>query len=212
MDHLKFLQGLCTNDVNNLKQPGDSLAVSFLNNKGRIFSNAFLYLTSNESTNENKIIIEANSKLIPDLYKYLNMYKLKSKVALKLVNYSLCFETNATEITTNADSQLVVATRDPRVPGLGVRYIYSNPPTDCPRDSKSEEWLKNNNLVNGIGEGPELFNRIPLECNLDLLNYISFKKGCYIGQELTARTKFKVIDIPFILIEHRYLIYKIFRV
>lgn len=30
-----------------------------------------------------------------------------------------------------------------------------------------------------------------MECNLDLLNYISFNKGCYIGQELTARTKFK---------------------
>jgi folate-binding protein YgfZ len=46
--------------------------------------------------------------------------------------------------------------------------------------------------MNGIAEGKELSNKIPLECNLDFLNYISFKKGCYVGQELTARTKFKV--------------------
>lgn len=33
---------------------------------------------------------------------------------------------------------------------------------------------------------------LPFECNLDALNYVSFSKGCYIGQELMARTKFKV--------------------
>lgn len=35
-------------------------------------------------------------------------------------------------------------------------------------------------------------NRIPSECNYDLVNGISFTKGCYVGQELTARTQFKV--------------------
>jgi folate-binding protein YgfZ len=47
--------------------------------------------------------------------------------------------------------------------------------------------------ANGIAEGQEMAGRIPLECNLDLLNYICFRKGCYVGQELTARTKYKVI-------------------
>lgn len=46
-------------------------------------------------------------------------------------------------------------------------------------------------LLEGVAEGKALQNRIPLECNLDLLHYISFTKGCYVGQELTARTKFK---------------------
>jgi folate-binding protein YgfZ len=48
------------------------------------------------------------------------------------------------------------------------------------------------NIMNVTTDGPELTDRIPLEVNLDLLNYISFTKGCYVGQELTARTKFKV--------------------
>ena len=40
---------------------------------------------------------------------------------------------------------------------------------------------------------PELSGQIPHECNLDLLNFISFKKGCYLGQELTARAQHKVV-------------------
>ena len=43
----------------------------------------------------------------------------------------------------------------------------------------------------GLGEGSELEGKIPLEMNMDLTNYISFSKGCYLGQELTARTKYK---------------------
>ena len=39
----------------------------------------------------------------------------------------------------------------------------------------------------------ELVDSIPLESNLDLLGSISFTKGCYVGQELTARTHFKVL-------------------
>lgn len=58
-------------------------------------------------------------------------------------------------------------------------------------------------LLDGVAEGECLQNRIPLECNLDLLNYISFNKGCYVGQELTARTKFKGLVrkrlIPFLV-------------
>lgn len=47
-------------------------------------------------------------------------------------------------------------------------------------------------LLWGLGEGAELEGRIPLEVNLDLTRHISFSKGCYLGQELSARTKYKV--------------------
>lgn len=43
----------------------------------------------------------------------------------------------------------------------------------------------------GIAEGPEIKGKTPLECNQEFLNAISFRKGCYLGQELTARTNFK---------------------
>ena len=54
-------------------------------------------------------------------------------------------------------------------------------------------------LLNGLLESNEMEGEIPLEINLDLLNYISFTKGCYIGQELTARTKYRV-NIPLLLL------------
>jgi folate-binding protein YgfZ len=53
-------------------------------------------------------------------------------------------------------------------------------------------WYERYKIVHGVVDGRAVHNRIPLECNLDLLHYISFAKGCYVGQELTARTKFKV--------------------
>lgn len=52
-------------------------------------------------------------------------------------------------------------------------------------------------------DGSEVYNKIPFECNLDLLNYYSFTKGCYVGQELSARTKYKGVIrkrlLPFFL-------------
>lgn len=47
-------------------------------------------------------------------------------------------------------------------------------------------------LLSGVPEGADLLGRIPLECDLDELKYVDFEKGCYMGQELTARTKYKV--------------------
>jgi transferase CAF17, mitochondrial len=57
------------------------------------------------------------------------------------------------------------------------------------------DWYERWKLLHGIADGPEVVGRIPLECNMDLLQYVSFAKGCYIGQELTARTKFKVSSL-----------------
>jgi len=43
-------------------------------------------------------------------------------------------------------------------------------------------------FLNGVGEGPEISDMLPFSANLDFQNSISFAKGCYLGQELTART------------------------
>jgi folate-binding protein YgfZ len=44
--------------------------------------------------------------------------------------------------------------------------------------------------LSGIAEGSELTTKTPLECNQEFLNAISFSKGCYLGQELTARSQY----------------------
>jgi folate-binding protein YgfZ len=95
--------------------------------------------------------------------------------------------------------------KDLRYNGLGTKNFMLSA---MPHLSEGKETCKNQYKILrhmfGIGEGVELTNRIPLECNLDLLRYISFTKGCYIGQELVARTKYKGVVrkrlVPFMTI------------
>ncbi|CAG9821334.1 unnamed protein product [Phaedon cochleariae] len=90
--------------------------------------------------------------------------------------------------------------RDPRVMELGSRIISKVGTdvkqelsgflevTDCPEPHDSYKALR---YSLGVGEGPYDLppdNCFPLECNCDYLHGVSFHKGCYIGQELTART------------------------
>lgn len=85
---------------------------------------------------------------------------------------------------------------DPRAPPLlGVRAIVSAASEVEGRSASTVlappgayETLR---LLHGVPEGPDLVERLPSECNIDLLHGINFAKGCYLGQELTARTQFK---------------------
>ena len=108
----------------------------------------------------------------------------------------------------------ILSVDDPRVASFGTRHLLryvDGRGDDGGKDaSLTENTIQHEEHANfssdasyhrlrllyGLVEGPEISNRIPLECNLDLLNYIDFSKGCYVGQELTARTKFKVRDHP----------------
>ena len=59
-------------------------------------------------------------------------------------------------------------------------------------DDDNDRKYRVHRYMNGLWCDPrEIYGKIPLECNMDLLEYISFSKGCYIGQELIARTKYK---------------------
>jgi len=86
-----------------------------------------------------------------------------------------------------------IAFVDPRIRQLGVRIL-------CPKESleidadipgkyyHDTEKYDITRMLLGVPEGKETFNALPLNCQMHLLNGISFNKGCYIGQELTART------------------------
>jgi folate-binding protein YgfZ len=94
---------------------------------------------------------------------------------------------------------------DPRIvlPGthpLGFRAIVTPSPAYsffCSQQQQQEhqqqprEVYEALRFMHGIGEGPDLIERLPSECNLDLTHAVNFHKGCYLGQELTARTQFK---------------------
>lgn len=80
--------------------------------------------------------------------------------------------------------------QDPRPAGPKSRAYCKK--SDVPKDLNAFESYNQRRLQLGIPEGswdmvPE--KAIPLECGLDDLGAISWQKGCYLGQELTARTK-----------------------
>lgn len=223
VDAKKFVQGLCTNDLTKLVEPGACMPASFLTSKGRIFANSLLYLKENNVHNgASTILIELPlpQSSVNDVQKYLTMYKLRSKVTIKPAQVQCTFTTTALCSTNSSDLEkypnAVLMVKDPRIEGFGSRVLQSLPPgllnsqpqhklsiitaqislitenNNFENDQQDVEWYDRYKLVHGFAEGPEVGNKIPLECNLDLLHYISFAKGCYIGQELTARTKFKV--------------------
>jgi folate-binding Fe-S cluster repair protein YgfZ len=126
-DSTKFLQGLCTNQVSQLKSHGDCVPAAFLTPKGRIFVDTLLYLQSSsqaDGVSTENILIEVDEAYLSEFKRYLMMYKLKSKVSIKTPNYSVTLETEPDVITNQCiNNAVVLQTTDPRHPSLGTRII-----------------------------------------------------------------------------------------
>lgn len=163
----------------------------FLDHKGRIVTDAFLW----KLEEGNRYLIDVPGDSADALMAHLQQYKLKrAKVALQ-------------DVTQNVSSHVVYGTynsqgappgfhvaMDPRHPSLGMRVVslehkqavFSNLMSDVfPSCPGTYDVLRK---LGGIAQGAELLGKTALECNQEWLNAISFSKGCYLGQELTART------------------------
>ncbi|MBS0272333.1 MAG: folate-binding protein YgfZ [Proteobacteria bacterium] len=212
-DRAEFLQGLITNDVN-LITPTQAIYAALLTPQGRFLYDLFIV------ENENSYFLDVERDRLEALLKKLTLYKLRSHVTLKsrpdLKVYALWDERPISDDyagmlqplpeSRNDDSVLHSEERcsetiqeiiqkacdvypDPRLSTLGARIMVENlQETATPRDYDLHR------LILGIPEGgrdliPE--KTILLEAGLDDLNVISWTKGCYMGQELTARTKYR---------------------
>lgn len=186
LDTKKFMQGLSSNDVNKLTQKGQSMATAFLTAKGRIFATALMHNLTPDSSDETSLLLETHASHINDLKRHLTMFKLRSKVKIESTGYQVVIGPPQPQLIQDANP--LTYSVDPRLASLGMRAVVEQGGLPV----VNERWYELRSILEGLVEGPEVANRIPLECNLDLLNHISFDKGCYVGQELTARTKYKV--------------------
>lgn len=210
-DAKSYLQGLITNDINHLSNNCRSLYAMFLNSKGRILYDTIIYRFDSKT-----FLIECDSTLISSLEKHLNMFKLRRKIDIFPSKYQIhvMFDKQYyDEILTNKESLCELKQdfhrynddypfkifKDPRVPQLGHRIISEE---GIDLHSSVSDLL--NSKINtsglsyrkyryslGVGEGGNDIPTgtcFPLESNCDYLHGVSFHKGCYIGQELTART------------------------
>jgi tRNA-modifying protein YgfZ len=163
-----FLQGLVTNDVNQLA-PEKPLWAGLLNPQGKALFDFILWADGED------VLIDCEAAQADALAKRLTLYRLRRP------------------ITISRDESLAVhwslhgaGPFDPRLPALGHRWLG-------PPDGPTEGW-REHRLSLGVGEGKAELGEASmlwLETNSAELNGVSFTKGCYVGQENTARMNYR---------------------
>ncbi|RTG82064.1 transferase CAF17, mitochondrial [Schistosoma bovis] len=213
----EFLQGLITNDIKSINQPNSFMYSLFLNSKGRVLTDAFIYHTNRLSTNQSDYLVEVDVSCVPDMVKHLKQYNLRGKVKIdadlsvypwvamptsrhsnQLNNYKAWLPVNSPDISDQ--QQLIFFASDPRgISGWSGRILSTSSTNvtsifpSCNTQPLDINLYHNARWELGLPEGiKELItsDTLPFEANADLSGGVSFSKGCYIGQELTARTHF----------------------
>jgi folate-binding protein YgfZ len=167
-----FLQGLITNDVRTVS-PGTPRYAALLTPQGKILFD-FLVHQMGES-----LLIDCAASARDALAKRLTLYRLRAKVTIA--------PRDDLRVAWNPHGAApVLSAPDPRHAGLGSRDLIEG----ADGRSGADEY-RETRLSLGIPEGEDFGqDRIfALDAGLDELHGVAFDKGCYVGQELTARMK-----------------------
>ena len=202
-DTKEFLQNLITNDINKVNDTNSCFA-SLLTPQGKYLFD-FLIVK-----HKNGYLIDCEKIQIENLYNQLDLYKLRSKVEIlnlsnefvvAAISYEkfLDFENSRDAIGFTIKYREDPVFLDPRKKELGARIIinleklYLSLKKLDLSSSNIDEYYKFSHEI-GIAQKntDQLKNKVfGIECNFEELNGIDFKKGCYVGQENTARIKLK---------------------
>jgi folate-binding protein YgfZ len=208
-DRVAFLQGLVSADVRAVA-PGRAAYSLFLTPQGKFLHDFFI------ADGGDALLLDAEGPRTADLLRRLKPYKLRSKVTFEDRTASLFV---AALMGPDALSRLGlsdqpglarpfaggIAYTDPRLPALGARVLLPGGEARAASEAAleaagfarlDEDAYDALRLELGVPDGSrdmEVEKAIALENNLDALNAISWDKGCYIGQELTARTRYRAL-------------------
>ncbi|KAL1903571.1 ccr4 associated factor [Sporothrix stenoceras] len=189
--------------------PQTGLYSAFLSAQGRVLHDVFVYrdtlgVGKNASNSDASFLIEVDAESATILAKHIRRYKLRAKFDVRLLDagevnvwhgWGLPEGQQASSFGAESD---LIAHNDTRAPGLGWRFIAlaaSTSSTLRPQielDVADESAYRVRRYLLGVAEGQReiLHNQaLPLESNIDLMGGIDFHKGCYVGQELTIRTR-----------------------
>ena len=178
-DRAAFLQGLVSNDVSNLA-PGRAVWAALLTPQGKWLADFFVIETGEA------FLLDAEREAVPGLAQRLSRFRLRSKVTLR--DASAEWQVHAAWGGQPPAAAVVVA--DPRLPEAGWRLLH---PTLLPADAEAADYDRHR-LALGLPDGSRDMateKSVLLEGGFDELNGVSWSKGCYMGQELTARTRYR---------------------
>ena len=202
-DAKDFLQNLISNDINKVTDNSSCFA-SLLTPQGK-FLFEFIVIK-----HKSGFLIDCEKNQSDELFKQLNLYKIRSKVEIlnlsnEFVVASFGYEKylsiegskNVLGFTLKYREDPIIL--DPRNKNLGARLIinleklYLSLKKLDLKDDKIDKYYINSHK---LGIVPKNLNKLKnklfgIECNYEELNGIDFKKGCYVGQENTARIKLK---------------------
>lgn len=173
-DALPFLQGLLSNDVLPLGQAPGLVWTGFLSPQGKYLADFFVVNTGDA------LLLDLPQALADDLLKRLAMYKLRADVQI--------LPEDATHVTRGLGTPPQGAHPDPRHPALGWRRYGSTPGTAAQIDW---EALRVAHLIPETAIELLPNDSYILEWGFERLHGVDFRKGCYVGQEVTARMKHK---------------------
>jgi folate-binding protein YgfZ len=168
-DAATFLQGLVTNDVEKARE--DLVYAALLTPQGKLIADFFL------GPYQEGFLLDTSEAVFDPLMTRLGMYKLRADVTIAPSDL---------RVHTGDGTVPEDGFADPRDPALGWRAYRSG----APEHGHSHEDMRVSKGIPEFGRdiGPDTYI---LEAGFERLNGVDFRKGCYVGQEVTARMKHK---------------------
>jgi folate-binding protein YgfZ len=168
-DRMTFLQGLVSNDVR--RAEGGIIHAALLTPQGKYLADFFIV------GQEDRLLVDASAAQAPGLAQRLGMYRLRADVQIAVTDLV---------VSRGVGAAPAGALPDPRHPALGWRAYGAS---DV---SEPVDWdaIRVAHVIpeTGVELGPETYI---LEAGFERLAGVDFRKGCYVGQEVTARMKHK---------------------
>ena len=176
-DRVAFLQGLVSNDVE-AAAPGHAIWAALLTPQGKYLADFFIF------SDGNTLLLDCDRDAMPMLLTRLPRFRLRADVKVAARDALSVYA------GWNADVPLGIAAPDPRLPNAGFRLLSDAPVAATATAADYDR----HRLALGLPDGArdlEPEKTVLLEAGFDELHGISWTKGCYMGQELTARTKYR---------------------
>lgn len=177
-DRVGFLNGLVSNDVAKAA-PGQVVWAALLTAQGRYLADFFVFHDGA------RLLLDAPAEAVPDLVTRLNRYRLRADVSVAALPALRVYAAWG-----GTPPEVPVTAPDPRLREAGYRMISALAVATTAEPEDYKAWR----LALGLPDGPpdlEIDKTLLLEAGFDELGGVDWNKGCYMGQELTARTKYR---------------------